>query len=126
MADFTSRLAKGDTALYLTTQDALVDEDGFPELLTTPLKNLSLNLPLKPAIMGNLVPQSINVWIGCCGDGTSSGLHHDFHDNLYVLLKGKKLFKLFPPELASRMYTNGKIAKIHPNGRFVLPASDAA
>jgi hypothetical protein len=26
----------------------------------------------------------INLWMGCAPDGSSSGLHHDFHDNLYV------------------------------------------
>lgn len=48
-----------------------------------------------------------------------SGLHHDYHDNLYVLLKGQKQFLLFPPETASMMYTNGEIEYVHKNGRIV-------
>ena len=51
--------------------------------------------------------------------GSSSGLHHDFHDNLYLLLRGCKHFELYPPTMASLMYTNGTISKIHPNGRIV-------
>ena len=51
--------------------------------------------------------------------GSSSGLHHDFHDNLYVLLRGTKRFRLFPPALAARMYTAGTLRAIYPNGRIV-------
>jgi ribosomal protein L16 Arg81 hydroxylase len=51
--------------------------------------------------------------------GASSGLHHDFHDNLYVLLRGRKRFRLYPPDQAKRMYTHGRIAKVHANGRIV-------
>ena len=51
--------------------------------------------------------------------GASSGLHHDFHDNLYILLRGRKRFRLYPPEQAKRMYTHGRIAKVHANGRIV-------
>ena len=50
--------------------------------------------------------------------GSSSGLHHDFHDNLYVLLRGRKRFVLYPPSSAGRMYTHGEIAQIFPNGRI--------
>ena len=62
--------------------------------------------------------------------GSSSGLHHDFHDNLYILLQGRKRFVMYSPSLAHRMYTQGKIAKVHSNGRIqyqgqVQPASSA-
>lgn len=48
--------------------------------------------------------------------GSTSGLHHDFHDNLYVLLRGAKTFRLFSPADAPRLYTVGQIARIHANG----------
>lgn len=51
--------------------------------------------------------------------GASSGLHHDYHDNLYVLIKGKKRFKLYNPLQAENMYTVGKIVEVHKNGRIV-------
>ena len=51
--------------------------------------------------------------------GSTSGLHHDYHDNLYVLLRGRKTVRLFPPSLADRLYTYGTIELVHPNGRIV-------
>ena len=51
--------------------------------------------------------------------GSSSGLHHDYHDNLYILLRGKKRFRLWPPYTAKGMYTHGVLKKVYPNGRIV-------
>jgi hypothetical protein len=51
--------------------------------------------------------------------GSTTGLHHDYHDNLYVLLRGCKRFRLFPPSTAPDMYVTGSIKKIYPNGRIV-------
>ncbi len=49
----------------------------------------------------------------------AAGLHHDFHDNLYVLLRGKKRLRLFPPDLAARMHTHGRVRKVHENGQII-------
>ncbi len=38
----------------------------------------------------------------------------------YVLLRGRKRFRLYPPQLASKMYTVGKVERVHPNGRIVF------
>lgn len=51
--------------------------------------------------------------------GSSSGLHHDYHDNLYCLLRGRKRFRIFPPAMTQQLYTHGSIHTIHPNGRIV-------
>jgi len=112
-------MASGDTSLYLTTQDVAAAADGFPELHAGPVSRLSTDFPARPALLGGLVPQNINLWMGCAPDGASSGLHHDFHDNLYVLLRGRKRFRLYSPELVSRMYTHGTPRTVHPNGRIV-------
>lgn len=131
-----------------------VGRDGHPLLYGPPLIQLAGAFPLEQPLMGQLVPQSINVWMGCAPEGAqrrhacrrrqqppgliqqssqpaafaathnthagaSSGLHHDFHDNLYVLLRGVKRFRLFPPSAARGMYMHGSIAAIHPNGRIV-------
>ena len=48
----------------------------------------------------------------------SSGLHHDFHDNLYILLRGKKHFTIYPPSVAQYCYMNGIIKQVHGNGRI--------
>jgi hypothetical protein len=50
---------------------------------------------------------------------TYAGLHHDYHDNLYVLIKGEKIFELYAPSDAACMYTKGEIDKVYPNGRIV-------
>ena len=51
--------------------------------------------------------------------GSSSGLHHDFHENLYVLLRGAKRFRLYSPVDALRLATVGTVRTVHPNGRIV-------
>ena len=77
---------------------------------------LNKEVPMRPEVMGNLVLQQMNIWLGKSKAGTSSGLHHDFHDNLYVLLKGRKRFVLYPPSAVHHLDTYGKVKKIHTNG----------
>ena len=62
-------------------------------------------------IMGNLIPQNINVWMGCHMNNkkegiycSSTGLHHDYHDNLYILYQGIKIFTIISPEFYDCMY----------------------
>lgn len=117
--DLVAAAAGGDASLYLTTQEAAVGPDGHPEVFAPPASRLAADFPLRPALLGALVPQAVNVWMGCAPEGASSGLHHDFHDNLYALLRGKKRFRLFPPSLLERMYTHGTPLRVHPNGRVV-------
>ncbi len=118
---------KDDTLHYLTTQDVEASRDGRPELMSPFMKKLyssSSNdatetaFPLKPCVIGNLIPQNINLWMGNSPDGTSSGLHHDYHDNLYVVLRGTKRFRLYSPADTEKLYTRGKLAKVHANGRI--------
>ena len=117
-SQFFALLDSPESTAYLSTQDVPVDYDGQPQLLGPPLASLG-GLPKSPPITRPLVPQSINMWMGASADGTSSGLHHDFHDNLFVLLAGKKRFRLFPPSAARRMYVYGDIDTVHDNGRCV-------
>jgi Cupin-like domain len=65
-----------------------------------------------------LVPQSYNVWAGNTAEGSSSGLHHDFHDNLYCLLRGRKRFRLYSPADAEHIPTVGTKVYVHRNGRI--------
>jgi ribosomal protein L16 Arg81 hydroxylase len=121
--ELLDKLRAGCNDLYLTTQ---YDDDSHTQKQTReravldycppPLTNLLGDFPLRPKILGNLVPQQVNVWMGNSKDGSSSGLHHDYHDNLYILLRGKKRFTLFSPGDAERMYTYGKQCHVHPNG----------
>ena len=90
-----------------------MDSDGFSKVFAKPLTSVSSSLPLPPPLSGYLVPQQVNLWMGNTTEGSSSGLHHDYHDNLYLLLKGKKVFTLFSPKDARKMYTVGKLSTIH-------------
>jgi len=61
---------------------------------------------------------AINLWIGASDPttGTKSGLHHDYEDNLYILLRGKKKVRLFSPEDSFNIYPVGAIVDISPYG----------
>lgn len=118
--DVLKKLSKGDTSLYMTTQPVAPAPDGHPEIMAPPTSYLATDFPIQPEILGNLVPQQVNMWMGCAPEGSTTGLHVDFHDNLYVLLYGKKRFRLFPASALPRLYLHGKAAMIHPNGRIVF------
>mmetsp|Transcript_24809 Transcript_24809/g.58625 ORF Transcript_24809/g.58625 Transcript_24809/m.58625 type:complete len:484 (+) Transcript_24809:160-1611(+) len=121
--NFMKVIEEGDNMHYLTTQDVAANKDGRPDLMSSFMKKLrgqgeNLDFPLRLNLAGNLVPQNINLWIGNSKDGTSSGLHHDYHDNFYIVLRGTKRFRLFSPADTEKMYTRGKLVKVHKNGRI--------
>jgi hypothetical protein len=116
--NFLSLVNSGDDRHYLTTQDVHSTSDGRPDLMSSCMKHLSTDFPLQPRLMGNLIPQNINMWMGNNTNGVSSGLHHDYHDNLYIVVKGTKRFRLYSPHDTEDMYTRGKLLKVHSNGRI--------
>lgn len=118
--EFLKHVERNDDSLYLTTQELDYDSEGRPSLLSPPLTGLIGEFPWHPKIMGNLVLQNANLWMGCSNakSETSSGLHHDYHDNLYIVLRGTKRLVLFPPSEAPNLYTVGQLEKVHPNGRI--------
>lgn len=109
---------------YLTTQDVQTVQGGRPDVMSPFMKQLAGDFPLRPAIMGNLIPQNINLWMGNSPAGSSSGLHHDYHDNLYLLVQGHKRFDLYAPSDAPYLYTRGQLLRIHPNGRINYVGED--
>ncbi|CAR27712.1 hypothetical protein ZYGR_0N01980 [Zygosaccharomyces rouxii] len=116
------------------------------ELYQPPMTNLVKTLPETPEFLKYLIPQQINIWIGAAstiynddsdnswlskfnpneeklglgrnvpGGGSSSGLHHDHADNLYIPVSGRKRFTLFAPSDAAKMYTVGNIREIYASG----------
>lgn len=119
-----------DTAgkYYLTTQyeldeppasDDLDAGPGLDTLLPTPTHRLLPDFPLHPRLLGRLVLQQCNLWLGNSHQPKSSGLHHDFHDNLYILLSGHKRFVLFPPSAHDTLALRGSVQRVHPNGLIV-------
>ena len=115
---------------YLTTQELTYNSEGQPALWSAPVTSLanSGDFPLTPKLMGNSILANANIWMGSTSQSqgislgkdkdkeTSSGLHHDFHDNLYIVLRGCKRLILYPPNHASNLYTYGKISYLHENG----------
>ncbi len=115
---FCEELENGNESGYLTTQ-ALEDNDGCPKSLAADyvLKLLSDCQSLRPNLMGNLTPVQYNMWFGRSSTGSSSGLHHDFHDNIYILLRGRKEFRLFSPRCLDLLAPAGvRQAQLHANG----------
>jgi hypothetical protein len=89
--EFLGKWEGGEEGLYLTTQDldddAADDDDAdeaLPALMAPPLSDVMDCFPLRPQPVADLLPSSYNVWMGASRSGSSSGLHHDFHDNMYA------------------------------------------
>lgn len=129
--ELIDKIEKGSTQNYLTTQYENDEDDedddtdiSVRDFCSPPLDKLISDFPFTPSILGNLVVQTTNIWFGNSEDGTSSGLHHDFHDNLYILLRGRKRFTIFSPENAHNLYTYGKIKNVYPNGLICYEDED--
>ena len=131
-SDFLDELQNSQKlTLYLTTQyEADEDEkqgiyqNTFERCFPLPILSLLSEFPLKPALASKLVLSQINLWLGRSKDGKSSGLHHDFHDNLYILLSGRKRFILYPPKSGRELRPHGTIETIHKNGLIVYEGTD--
>ncbi|ETW52853.1 hypothetical protein PFUGPA_05161 [Plasmodium falciparum Palo Alto/Uganda] len=114
---FLSLLEKGNKKYYLNTQ--YVKENAYhPKDFCNSITRQMINyLPKELEIMGNLEIYQYNIWLGNNkSTKLKTYLHHDYHDNIYVLLKGKKTFRIYSPNFAYRLKTNGKIFKVHKNG----------
>ncbi|KAJ3338304.1 hypothetical protein HDU93_009751 [Gonapodya sp. JEL0774] len=133
--DLVQKLMNGDKNIYMTTQYGEEDEtflDADCTVLSAedretlhavstwcqpPLTHLLRLLDARPALLGELAPQQINMWLGRTDrEGSSSGLHHDFADNLYALVLGQKHFSLFAPCDALNLYLAGLNPHVFSNG----------
>lgn len=114
--EFLQKLQAKDK-VYLTTQ-YMENEDSA--VLSEPLLTLrqQLDFPLVPKIANDLLTAKINIWLGTSTEGTSSGLHHDFHDNFYALLSGQKKFRIFKPswKACEKLKVQGRPHEIFENG----------
>ncbi|CAE7611771.1 glnA3 [Symbiodinium sp. CCMP2592] len=121
LSQFCDEIDQGNELAYLTTQALPEDERGCPKALAPPhvLNLLQEAENLRPTLVSCLAPVQYNLWFGRSQEGSSSGLHHDFHDNIYVLLRGCKEFRLFSPRCLDILSPVGVMqgdAKLHPNG----------
>jgi len=114
--------AAGDATAYLTADAPPPGPGGAP----APLGPLALALaargdfPVLPPLATGLALHAVHVWVGASSTSpASSGLHHDYHDNVYCVASGEKTFTLFPPAAARSMATVGRVAAVHATGRIV-------
>merc|ERR1711879_1106727 len=74
---------------YLSRQnDSLRDE--LPELM----KDVPSVVPIAVDAFGN-EPEAVNLWIG--DERSVSSCHKDHYENLYIVVRGEKIFTLLPP-----------------------------
>ncbi|CRG96270.1 cupin-like protein, putative [Plasmodium gallinaceum] len=114
---FLSLIEKGDSNYYLNTQYIKENPYGPTDFCNSITRQMINFLPKKLKIMGNLEIYQYNIWLGNNEDkNLKTFLHHDYHDNIYVLLKGKKIFRIYSPNFAYDLKTNGNINRIYNNG----------
>ncbi|CAM9220142.1 unnamed protein product, partial [Ectocarpus fasciculatus] len=93
MSDFSEMLRNklpDDAVPYLSQQDDNLSKQ-FPELRA----DIDNGLPLANAAFGSNAPEATNLWIG--DERSTSTLHKDYFENLYVVISGTKTFILYPP-----------------------------
>ena len=97
----------GDDRRYLNLQTDNVIEPPLLQLLG----DFSI-----PPFYKDLSLRCINLWMGNSDKTIVTPLHHDFNDNLYVVVEGRKRFTLFPPEQAPNLYVRGQLLGVGANG----------
>ncbi|CAK9071393.1 unnamed protein product [Durusdinium trenchii] len=90
--DFWKSLSSGGEVLYLSRQNDSLREEFAPLLGDIPSV-----VPLAAEAFNN-DPEAINLWIG--EDRSVSSCHKDPYENLYLVVRGTKLFTLLPPASA--------------------------
>jgi len=97
----------GNRDLYLNLQHDRVMEPPLLQLIG------DFNIPV---YFKDLALRCVNLWMGNSSDSITTPLHHDFNDNLYAVVEGRKHFVLFPPEQAPNLYPQGDLQGVEANG----------
>lgn len=108
----------GDETVYLNLQDSAKDR-----MLEAPLLQLIGDFSI-PVYFKDLILRCMNLWMGNSPNEIVTPLHHDFNDNLYVVVEGRKHFTLFPPSQAANLYTRGKLLEVEQNGNIRYTSMD--
>ena len=107
---------------YLQSQDSNLTT--VPSLAPL-LSDLPSNLPFAKTVLGE--PDARNIWIG--DDRSVTSLHRDPYENLYLVLKGSKTFRLFAPvdevEMPLKWVGTGRYVLGHPSSNEDLGANGA-
>jgi len=91
---------------YLQKQNSCLTQD-YPKL--------AVDMPSEVSF-GSLAfgsgPDAVNLWIG--GAASVSSLHRDPYENIYTVIRGRKVFKLFPPTYRSKIvYKEYDVVRCH-------------
>jgi len=105
-----------DYLVYLNIQGG--SDHSNNDIYKPPLHKLKDDIPIPTFLKdawNNIT--AVNLWMGNSYEGpTTSRLHMDAMDNLYVVLKGHKDFIVYPPNLSNHMRTISPTISISPNG----------
>ncbi len=101
---------EGNDKLYLNLQDF-----GAGRVIEPPVAQLLGDFTL-PDMYRDLQIRSVNLWMGNNQSRTTTHLHHDYNDNLYAVVEGRKHFIIFPPSQAENLYPRGEIMHVQKNG----------
>lgn len=71
---FIQEIEEGSESYYMTTQKLDYSAEGQASILSPPMCSLEGDFPINPPIMGNLVVQNINMWMGASSKSVTSGL----------------------------------------------------
>lgn len=122
--EFLRMRAGNDTKKYNYYLNLQSEREGY--VMTEPTALLSEDFTLPSFLLRHSVKE-INMWMGSSDPltGATSTAHHDYSDNLYALIQGRKSFTMYPPSESFNLYPRGTIRNIEPGGRVVYVANHA-
>jgi mannose-6-phosphate isomerase-like protein (cupin superfamily) len=106
---------EGNPGYYLNLQT--------DRLIEPPLLQLIGDFSI-PDYFKDFMMRCIVLWMGNSPSPIVTVLHHDFNDNLYVVVEGRKQFTLFPPTEAHHLYPRGVIRRIAETGLIEYEAGE--
>jgi hypothetical protein len=71
---FMQEIENGSELYYMTTQKLGYSAEGQASILSPPMCSLENDFPMNPPIMGNLIVQNINLWVGASEKSVTTGL----------------------------------------------------
>ena len=92
MKELVSRLiprSRPETAYYLQSQNSNLTSTSLSSLL----QDLKPNFDFAEQVLGE--PDARNIWVG--DERSATSVHRDPYENLYLVLKGQKTFRLWAP-----------------------------
>lgn len=86
-------------------------------LTSPPLSVLSHDITVPHFFMQSAIV-AFNLWMGRADprEGTVSGLHHDYEDNIYILVQGRKRVVLYSPAELFNLYPQGQVLEVNEQG----------